>query len=70
MNGLEAEFGGEIEFFRLNAAEAENGRLQQQYGLRGHPSAAILDRDGNVVERYFGAETAETLQAVLRQLAQ
>ena len=70
MNGLEAEFEGRIDFLRLNAAEAENGRIQQKYGLRGHPSVAILDKEGQVVERYFGAETAVTLKNVMQDLVE
>lgn len=65
MDGLEEEFGEEIEFLRLNAADPENVLLQQTYGLRGHPSVVILDDDGEVAARYFGAETAETLRAEL-----
>ena len=36
--------------------------LQQTYGLRGHPSVAILDANGEVAARYFGPETAEKLR--------
>ena len=70
MNGLETEFDGKVKFLRLNVDEAENGRLQQQYGLRGHPSVAILDGNGEVAELYFGAETAVTLQNVLNKLVE
>lgn len=70
MDGLEAEFGADVTFERLNAAEAEVLQLQQTFGLRGHPSVAILDVNGAVVQRYFGPETAEKLRedltAVLR----
>ena len=70
MDGLEAEFGADVTFERLNAAEAEVLQLQQTFGLRGHPSVAILDVNGEVVARYFGPETAEKLRgdltAVLR----
>ena len=70
MNGLEAEFGDKVNFVRLNAIEPDVLQLQQTYGLRGHPSVAILDGDGQVAARYFGPETAETLRgdltAVLR----
>lgn len=70
MNGLEAEFDGEIEFVRLNVDEAENGRIQQEYGLRGHPSVAILNGNGDVAKLYFGAETAVTLKNVLDDLVE
>lgn len=65
MNGLEEEFGDEIEFVRLNAAEPEVVQLQQGYGLRGHPSVAILGNSDEVAVLYFGPETAETLRADL-----
>ncbi|GJM40714.1 MAG: hypothetical protein DHS20C20_09960 [Ardenticatenaceae bacterium] len=70
MNGLEAEFGDDVNFFRLNAEEPEVLQVQQTYGLRGHPSVAILDKNDNVTVRYFGPETFETLQAVLIELAE
>ena len=70
MDGLEAEFGDEIAFERLDAAEPAVLQLQQSYGLRGHPSVAILDANSEVTARYFGPETAEKLRedltAVLR----
>lgn len=62
MDGLEADFGDEVDFVWLNAAEPEVVQLQQTYGLRGHPSVAILDDKGTVVAHYFGPETAETLR--------
>lgn len=65
MNGLEAEFGEDVEFVQLNAAEPEVVQLQQTYGLRGHPSLAILDDNDEVTARYFGPETAETLRTDL-----
>ena len=65
MNGLEDEFGEDVEFVRLNAIEPEVIHLQQTYGLRGHPSVAILDDDDVVAALYFGTETAETLRADL-----
>ena len=65
MDGLEAEFQEEVNFVRLNAAEPEVVQLQQTYGLRGHPSVAVLDSAGEVAAIYFGPETAETLRAEL-----
>jgi len=65
VNGLEDDFGEEVEFVRLNAIEPEVLQLQQTYGLRGHPSVAILDGNGKVVALYFGPATAETLRGEL-----
>lgn len=70
MNGLEDEFGEDVEFVRLNAIEPEVLQLQQTYGLRGHPSVAILDSEGEVAALYFGPETAETLRGDLTAVIQ
>lgn len=70
MDGLEAEFGDEVAFMRLNAIEPDVMQLQQTYGLRGHPSVAILDSSGEVAALYFGLETAETLREELNKLGE
>lgn len=69
VNGLEADFEGQIDVIRLNVEEADNARIQQAFGLRGHPSAAVLDAEGEVTHRFFGAESAETLRAALQDVA-
>lgn len=68
MNGLETEFSDRINFYRLDANRPEYARIQQDYGLRGHPSVAILNPEGEVVYRYFGAATEEELRDNLNEL--
>jgi len=62
VNGLEGEYGTQIDFVRLNAAEPDNEAIQRQFGLRGHPTVAILDADGNAQAKYIGEQSAETLR--------
>ena len=62
MNGLESEYGTQIDFVRLNAAEPDNEAIQQQFGLRGHPTVAILDAGGNAQAKFIGEQSAETLR--------
>jgi thioredoxin-like negative regulator of GroEL len=62
VNGLEEEFSGQLTVLQLNAAETENAQLMQEYGLRGHPSFAILGEDGRLLETYFGPQTEESLR--------
>ena len=69
MDGLETEFAGSINFYRLNVELADNERIQQEFGMRGHPSAVILDREGAVVQKFFGVETAVTLRPILNEIA-
>jgi thioredoxin-like negative regulator of GroEL len=67
VDGLEEEFAGEISVVRLDAADSANIALQEQYGLRGHPSFVVLGEDDVVVESYFGPQTEETLRAAIDQ---
>jgi len=68
VDGLEEEFAGEIAVVRLDVGVAENEKIQQGYSLRGHPTIAILNSEGDVVQRYFGEETAVILREALTSL--
>lgn len=70
MDGIEQEFRGKAEVIRLNVDELENERIQQTYGVRGHPSIVIVDGDGQVTERFLGAVPAESLQQALNKVIQ
>ncbi|MGB3713132.1 MAG: hypothetical protein WA996_01765 [Candidatus Promineifilaceae bacterium] len=63
MDGLEVEFEGKVSIVRLDAAQEANAILQNQWGLRGHPSFAVLDGDGRTAELFFGPQQ----EAILRQ---
>ena len=67
VNGLEDAFAGEITVVRLNAIDGDNAALQSQYGLRGHPSFAIVDERGAVLERFLGPQSEETLRSGIRE---
>ena len=68
MNGLAEEFSGEITVLRLNAAEPENEQLMGQYGLRGHPSFALLNSNNQVAQTFFGPQPAEDMRAAIRAI--
>lgn len=65
VDGLEAEFEGQVAVMRLNFQEAANAQLHAEYGLRGHPAFVVLDQDGQVTQRFFGPQRAETLRAAM-----
>ncbi|HSM58777.1 MAG TPA: hypothetical protein VK879_21660 [Candidatus Sulfomarinibacteraceae bacterium] len=65
VNGLEDKFGSEISVVRLDAIDSESAALQGHYGLRGHPSFVVLDASGDVIERFFGPQSEETLRAAI-----
>lgn len=70
MDGIEQAFSGKAEVIRLNVDEPENERIQQSYGVRGHPSVVIIDENGQVNERFFGAASTESLQQALNKVIQ
>lgn len=65
VDGLESEFAGQVKVQQLDADETENVQLQQQYGLRGHPTFALLDRNGRVVQTFIGPQAEEVLHEAL-----
>ncbi len=65
VDGLESEFSGQAEVLQLDADETENAQLQQQYGMRGHPTFAVLDRNGRVVQTFIGPQAEEVLREAL-----
>ena len=65
VDGLESDFSGQARVLQLNANETENVRLQQQYGLRGHPTFALLDRNGRVVQTFIGPQAEEVLREAI-----
>jgi len=68
VDGLTDEFEGQAMVQQLDAAELENERLQQQYGLRGHPTFVVLDRNGRTVQTFIGPQTAEVLREAIMEL--
>lgn len=65
VNGLEKEFAGQAAVRQLDANEAANARLLQQYGLRGHPAFAIVDSGGRLAQTFIGPQSEDTLRAAL-----
>ena len=69
VDGLKAEFEGKVSVFQLDAGQPINANLQQQWGLRGHPSFAILDDNDNVVQQFFGPQPKMVLRQAIEVVA-
>jgi len=65
VDGLESEFAGQASVLQLDANEADNGSLQQQLGMRGHPTIVVLDGNGRATQTFIGPQTAEVLHEAL-----
>ncbi len=69
VDGLKVEFAGKASVLQLNAGQSGNEELQTQWGLRGHPSFAVLDADGQVIERFFGPQSESLLRQAIQTAA-
>lgn len=71
VNGLETEFGRQLQVIRLDAAVPANADLELSYGLRGHPAFVVLAADEAVTATFVGPQSEavlrEAVTAVLRQ---
>lgn len=65
VDGLRVEFEGQVKVQQLDAAESDNERLQQKYGLRGHPTFVVLDENGRAVQTFIGPQTADVLREAI-----
>lgn len=61
VNGLEQEFGSQVEFHRINASDSDGRVLYQFYGLRGHPAYVILNSKADVLWFGFGEQAKDIL---------
>jgi hypothetical protein len=69
VDGLEARYGDEIAFVRLDAADGAAG--QQAFAslaLPGHPSVVLFDADGRERFRSFGLIGEPDLEAAVQAL--
>lgn len=68
VDGLEQEFAGQVTILRLDADDPANNQLMEDLGLRGHPSFAVIDGQGNITARFFGPQPVETLREALQDV--
>lgn len=71
VNGLQAEYADRVVFEQRNVATPEGARLQERYGLRGHPAYVLVDSRGQVSWQGVGqvpeSELRMRIQALLAE---
>jgi thioredoxin-like negative regulator of GroEL len=66
VDGLEAEWEGQVRVARLNVMERENRALIARLGVRVVPTYVLLDRNGREIWRAVGVINADAArQAVI-----
>ena len=68
VNGLADDYANELSVYQLDAAQPAIATLQQRYGLRGHPSFALLTANGNVNASFFGPQDEQLLRDAIEAL--
>ena len=67
VDGLEAQYGDDIAFIRLNARDNDVGQRSFEIsGLPGHPGYLLMMPDGTEAWRGFGQQSADQLGTVFQ----
>ena len=70
VHGLEAKYHGKIKFVYLDADDIGTEPFQRELGFYYQPEVYLLDRNGNVLEKWVGFTTAEEFEAAFVQYLQ
>jgi len=65
VDGLREQFGGQMEFVRLNIDDPETLAERQAFDIVQRTRYALVDREGNVVQRWFGALNPTEMEQIL-----
>lgn len=68
VNGLEEDFGDELQVVRLDFNDSENDGAIAALGVRGHPTIVLLNREGEIHRRWLGAGTDDDLRPLVQQV--
>jgi hypothetical protein len=69
VGGLEQDYGDQMDFISLNAADGGTGEAAlQYYQLRGHPSIVIVRSDGTVVWSQTGVSSRDDIEQAIWQI--
>jgi hypothetical protein len=67
VDGLRSEFGAQMAFEERDANSESGSASLRAFGLRAHPSYAIVDAKGNLLWSATGPMSLETLRERIRQ---
>jgi hypothetical protein len=68
VHGLEVEYFGKIDFYYLDADDPATQNFQRDFGFRYQPEFYLLDASGNVVKKWIGYVTADSLRSEFDKL--
>jgi hypothetical protein len=67
VHGLEAEWGGQVDFVYLDIDDPATEPFKRQLGYRVQPHMFLVDGDGLVLQQWLGFVDGATLEEALQQ---
>ena len=68
MDGLEAQYKGQVKFIRVDVATQGGKDLAGQYYVFGTPVIVLYNEEGEEVKRLIGYHSAESLDKAINEL--
>jgi len=68
VDGLEADYGDQIAFQRLNVDADDGKAAARTFRVRGHPAIVVLDAGGSVVWSRVGVLSRDNVAGVLESV--
>lgn len=68
VHGLEETYSDQIEFIYLNIDDPNTAQAQRDYGFRVQPHFILLDANGEVVQQWFGYNSANVFEDAFNNL--
>ncbi len=66
MDGIEQQYGDQLNIVRLDFTSARGQALAARYRVSGHPTIVLLDATGRVQTQIFGVPQLERLHAAVQ----
>ena len=70
MHGLEVEYYGKVKFTYLDIDNPANDDFKRELGYRVQPNLFLLDAEGNIIQQWLGAVTADELRDAFDPIVQ
>lgn len=68
MDGLQDQYGDEIDFVRINIDTEHGKELARAHGFIGQPTFIFFDSAGEETRRLQGAQSRETLEMEIQRI--
>lgn len=68
VDGLEDEYGQQIDFIYLNIDDNATLQARQTYGFRYQPHFILLDAEGNIINEWLGYNSANVFTEAFAEL--